>query len=84
LFQLFQPERLRWTKTYRIYAKFDNISGLTRKTKVKIAGINIGVLRGVSLDDSKVKLKLLIRKNIFYTKMLTRVLHLWSYWNEIH
>ncbi|WP_095558691.1 MlaD family protein [Candidatus Endomicrobiellum trichonymphae] len=52
------------TKTYHVYAKFDNISGLTRKAKVKIAGVEIGVLRGISLDDSKAKLKLLIRKNI--------------------
>ncbi|MDR3196075.1 MAG: MlaD family protein [Endomicrobium sp.] len=51
-------------RTYNIYAKFDNISGLTEKAKVKIAGVGIGVLRGVSLDDSRAKLRLSIHKNV--------------------
>ncbi|MCA6079959.1 MAG: MlaD family protein [Endomicrobium sp.] len=55
-------------KTYNIYVKFDSISGLTRKAKVKIAGVDIGVLRNVSLDDSKAKLKLSIRKDVVLYK----------------
>jgi ABC-type transporter Mla subunit MlaD len=56
---------LMLTKTYHVYAKFNNIAGLTRKAKVKIAGADIrGLRRAVSLDDSKVKSKLLIRKNV--------------------
>jgi phospholipid/cholesterol/gamma-HCH transport system substrate-binding protein len=51
---------LTLTKTYHVYSKFKNIAGFTRKAKVKIVGVGIGVLRGVSLDDSKAK----IRKNV--------------------
>ncbi|MDR3306706.1 MAG: MlaD family protein [Endomicrobium sp.] len=51
-------------RTYNIYAKFDNILGLTKKANVKIAGVDIGVLKGISLDDSQAKLKLSIDKNV--------------------
>jgi phospholipid/cholesterol/gamma-HCH transport system substrate-binding protein len=51
-------------KTYNVYAKFDNISGVTKKAKVKIAGVDIGILRGISLEDSQAKLKLSIDKNV--------------------
>jgi phospholipid/cholesterol/gamma-HCH transport system substrate-binding protein len=51
-------------KTYNVYAKFDNISGVTKKAKVKIAGVDIGILRGISLKDSQAKLKLSIDKNV--------------------
>jgi ABC-type proline/glycine betaine transport system ATPase subunit len=40
-----------------VYAKFDNISGVTKKAKIKIAGVDIGILRGISLEDSQAKLK---------------------------
>ncbi|MDR1662906.1 MAG: MlaD family protein [Endomicrobium sp.] len=51
-------------KTYNVYAKFDNISGVTEKAKVKIAGVDIGVLRSISLENSQAKLKLSIDKNV--------------------
>jgi len=57
-----------FSKTYSIYTKFDNISGLTKKAKVKIAGINIGVLKSVSLEGSKAKLKLSIDKKVVLYK----------------
>ncbi|MDR1418504.1 MAG: MlaD family protein [Endomicrobium sp.] len=55
-------------KTYNIYVEFDNIAGLTRKAKVKMAGVDIGVLREVSLDNGKAKLKLSIDKNVVLYK----------------
>ncbi|MCA6071477.1 MAG: MlaD family protein [Endomicrobium sp.] len=51
-------------RTYNVYVNFDNISGLSRKAKVKIAGVDIGVLRGVCLENSKAKLKLSIDKKV--------------------
>jgi phospholipid/cholesterol/gamma-HCH transport system substrate-binding protein len=51
-------------RTYNIYVNFDNISGLTRKAKVKIAGVDIGVLKDVRLENSKAKLKLSIDKKV--------------------
>jgi len=53
-----------FSKGYIVYVKFNNISGLTKKAKVKIAGVDIGVLRGVSLEGSKAKLRLLIDKKV--------------------
>ncbi|MDR3111693.1 MAG: MlaD family protein [Elusimicrobiota bacterium] len=49
-------------KTYHIYAKFDNISGLMIKAKVKIAGVDIGFLDNISLEDGKANLRLNIEK----------------------
>jgi phospholipid/cholesterol/gamma-HCH transport system substrate-binding protein len=51
-------------RTYSIYVKFNNISGVIKKAKVKIAGVDVGVLRAVSLEDSQAKLKLSIDKNV--------------------
>jgi phospholipid/cholesterol/gamma-HCH transport system substrate-binding protein len=51
-------------KTYNVYAKIDNISGVIKKAKVKIAGVDIGVLRDIFLEDSQAKLKLVIDKNV--------------------
>ncbi|MDR2399730.1 MAG: MlaD family protein [Endomicrobium sp.] len=51
-------------RTYSVYAKFYNMSGVTKKAKVKIAGVDVGALRAVSLEDSKAKLKLSIDKNV--------------------
>jgi len=55
-------------KTYHVYTEFDSISGLLKKAKVKIAGINVGVLRSISLHNLKAKLKLSINKNIVLYK----------------
>jgi phospholipid/cholesterol/gamma-HCH transport system substrate-binding protein len=55
-------------RTYNIYVEFDNIAGLTKKAKVKMVGVEIGVLKAVSLDNGKAKLKLSIDKNIVLYK----------------
>jgi phospholipid/cholesterol/gamma-HCH transport system substrate-binding protein len=36
--------------TYRIYAKFDNIGGLGARSPVKIGGVVVGRVAGISLD----------------------------------
>jgi phospholipid/cholesterol/gamma-HCH transport system substrate-binding protein len=63
-------------KTYNIYVTFDNISGLSKKAKVKIAGVDVGVLRKSSLENnSKAKLKLSInRKIILYKNSCARII----------
>ncbi|MDR1926344.1 MAG: MlaD family protein [Endomicrobium sp.] len=55
-------------KTYNIYVKFDNISGLAKKSKVKIAGVDVGILKNIFLENSKAKLKLSINKEIILYK----------------
>ncbi|MDR0724036.1 MAG: MlaD family protein, partial [Endomicrobium sp.] len=51
-------------RTYNIYIEFDNVAGLTKKAKVKMAGVDIGVLRAVSLDNGKAKLRVSLDKNV--------------------
>jgi phospholipid/cholesterol/gamma-HCH transport system substrate-binding protein len=61
-------------RSYNVYAKFDNISGITKKAKVKIAGVDIGVLREISLESSQAKLKLAINKNVkLYKNSVVRI-----------
>jgi phospholipid/cholesterol/gamma-HCH transport system substrate-binding protein len=53
--------------TYNVYASFDNVIGITQKAKVKIAGVDIGVLRSIKLEDGKARLKLSINgKTVLY------------------
>jgi len=60
--------------TYNIYSKFDNISGVTCKSKVKVAGVDVGVLKEIILDDSKAKVKLSIdKKVILYKNSIARI-----------
>jgi len=49
---------------YKIYAVFNNISGLTKGAKVEMAGIPIGRVGNIELTpDGKAKVELLIYKN---------------------
>lgn len=36
--------------TYKVYAHFDNIAGLTNRAKVSMAGVTIGKVTDISLD----------------------------------
>jgi len=47
-------------KTYTVYASFKNVIGVTEKAKVKIAGVDVGVLRGIRLIEGKAMLTLSI------------------------
>lgn len=51
-------------KKYKVYVLFDNASGLTKKAKVKIAGVDIGVLQKVDLQETQARLCLVIDDNI--------------------
>ncbi|MCL1972183.1 MAG: MlaD family protein [Endomicrobia bacterium] len=51
-------------RTYTVYVYFDNASGLVKKAKVKIAGVDIGVLKDVELAGSKARLRLAINENV--------------------
>jgi phospholipid/cholesterol/gamma-HCH transport system substrate-binding protein len=61
-------------RSYNVYAKFDNISGITKKSKVKIAGVDIGVVREIYLEGSQARLKLAINKNVkLYKNSIVRI-----------
>lgn len=47
---------------YTIYAVFDTISGLDEKSVVKMAGVPIGTVEAISLEDGRAKVKLRIKE----------------------
>ncbi len=51
-------------KGYYIYAVINDASGLTKKAKVKMRGVNIGCINDLILINNGVKLKLFIKKGI--------------------
>ena len=52
------------SNSYKIYAEFDNISGLKKGASVEIAGVPVGSVEGVSLDDSIAILTLRINNDV--------------------
>lgn len=55
---------MMWEKGYRLYAEFDDVSGLDEQSRIKIAGVEAGMLEKISLEDGKAKLTLLIQPDI--------------------
>ena len=53
-----------WEKGYRLYAEFDDVSGLDEQSRIKIAGVEAGLLEKIRLKNGKAKLTLLIQPDI--------------------
>ncbi len=53
-----------WEKGYKLYVEFDDISGLDEKSRVKVAGVEAGVVEKIRLEDGKAKLALLINPDV--------------------
>jgi len=49
---------------YRVYAYFDRAGAVRKGTVVEIAGVRIGVVDAVELEDYRAKLTLKIRKDV--------------------
>ncbi len=62
-FQIKTLESLK-DKGYVLYAVTNDASGLTKKSKVKLRGVKIGVIESMKLENNLVKLKLLIKKGV--------------------
>ncbi len=45
---------------YTIYAPFDNIAGLDVNTKVKVAGVDVGVIKSIQLEKGKAVVEMAI------------------------
>ncbi len=50
--------------TYQVFAYFDDITGLSWKSRVQIAGIQVGEVAAVTLAGTKARLDLRVRKDI--------------------
>lgn len=55
---------LLWEKGYRLYVSFDDISGLDEKSRVRIAGVDSGIVDSIMLEEGSAKITLLLNPNI--------------------
>ena len=53
-----------WKKGYRLYLSFDNISGLEEKSKVKVAGVDAGIVERIVLSEGRARLIVLLKPEI--------------------
>ena len=53
-----------WEKGYRLYSVFDDVSGLDEQSRIKIAGVEAGLLEKIRLENGKAKLTLLIQPDV--------------------
>ena len=50
-------------ENYRLYAKFDNIAGITTRAKITMAGVTIGRVESVKLDPQEERALVTMRIN---------------------
>jgi phospholipid/cholesterol/gamma-HCH transport system substrate-binding protein len=55
---------LIWEKGYRLYVEFDDISGLDEQSRIRIAGVEAGVVDRIELIEGKARLTLVINPEI--------------------
>jgi phospholipid/cholesterol/gamma-HCH transport system substrate-binding protein len=65
-FMTFKVGGIDWMKKegYIVKVYFKNIAGLDEKTKVKIAGVNAGIIEKIALSDGKAKLIVRMDKDV--------------------
>ena len=61
---IFAVGNISFGRTYDVFVSFPNASGLINKSKVKIAGVDVGVLSSFGLKDSRAHLRLSINNDI--------------------
>lgn len=55
--------RMLSSDMYTVFVQFENVSGLKTESPVEIAGIDIGMVRDISLDNNQARVTLAIRPN---------------------
>ena len=63
-FNLGEVSFLQGSKNYDILAEFDNVSGVKKGATVQVAGVIIGEVNSIWLEDEYAKLLLKIDKNV--------------------
>lgn len=55
-------------ETYRLYAEFNNIEGVTRKAKVSMAGVQVGQVTNIAIDPKSMRARvdMIISKDVDY------------------
>ncbi|HAK88722.1 MAG TPA: hypothetical protein DHV16_04015 [Nitrospiraceae bacterium] len=49
---------------YTIYAYFNNIIGLDQKTKVRVAGVDAGIITGITLENGRAKVAIRMHEGV--------------------
>ncbi|MDR3048748.1 MAG: MlaD family protein [Elusimicrobiota bacterium] len=52
------------SRQIKVYVLFDNVTGITQKARVRIAGVNVGFLNGAQLQGKRARLTLAINRDI--------------------
>lgn len=65
-YMTFKVGGFEWIKKegYTVYVYFENIAGLDEKTKLKIAGVDAGVIEKIELKEGQAKLTIRISKDV--------------------
>lgn len=63
-FQLGEVSFLSGNKKYTIHAEFDNVSGVKKGATVQVAGVVIGEVTDIVLDDQYARLQLNIERTV--------------------
>ncbi|MFP4396485.1 MAG: MlaD family protein [Desulfonatronovibrio sp.] len=56
--------RMLSSDMYTVFVQFENVSGLKTESPVEIAGIDIGMVRDISLDNNQARVALAIRPDV--------------------
>lgn len=72
-FMTFKVGGLEWAKAkgYPLHVYFKNTAGLDEKTRVRIAGVDAGIVDAIKLSDGKAKVTLLIEPGVKIYKNAT-------------
>jgi phospholipid/cholesterol/gamma-HCH transport system substrate-binding protein len=54
----------RFQRSYELHILFNDISGLPDKARVKIAGVEVGGVNNIALEDSKARVSIWIRNDV--------------------
>lgn len=65
-YMTFKVTGMDWMKKegYTVYIYFKNVAGLDEKTKVKIAGVNAGVIEKIELEEGRAKLTVRLNRDV--------------------
>ncbi|MBW1917175.1 MAG: MCE family protein [Deltaproteobacteria bacterium] len=53
-----------WLRGETYYARFDSVSGLAPNGRVEIAGVEVGRIKNISLEDHKARVEVLLRSGL--------------------
>ncbi|RJQ45983.1 MAG: MCE family protein [Nitrospiraceae bacterium] len=53
-----------WEKGYRLYAEFEDVVGLDERSRIKIAGVDAGIVDQIDIHEGKARLSFLLNPDI--------------------